>query len=78
VEGLRGMLNQGWVFSLTAEKQRAIVPLMIGHRALATSLLCTGDITEGREHYNHNAGIDRATNRVADYAAASDCAIASH
>ena len=39
-------------FLALAEKQRAIVPLMIGHRALATSLLCTGDITEGREHYN--------------------------
>ena len=39
-------------FLALAEKQGAIVPLMIGHRALATSLLCTGDITEGREHYN--------------------------
>ena len=39
-------------FLALAEKQGAIVPLMIGHRALATSLLCTGDITEGREHYS--------------------------
>ena len=39
-------------FLALAEKQGATIPLMIGHRALATSLLCTGDITEGREHYN--------------------------
>ena len=39
-------------FLALAEKQGATVPLMIGHRALATSLLCTGDIAEGREHYN--------------------------
>jgi len=33
-----------------AEKQRATVPLMSGHRMMGISLLHTGDIAEGREH----------------------------
>ena len=33
-----------------AEKQTAIAPLMIGHRLMAVSLLCTGDITLARTH----------------------------
>ena len=33
-----------------AEKQRATVPLMIGHRLMGQSLLFTGDIAEGRAH----------------------------
>jgi predicted ATPase len=37
-------------FLALAEKQRAIVPLMIGHRLMGMSLLFTGDIAEGREH----------------------------
>jgi predicted ATPase len=36
-----------------AEKQTQIVPLMIGHRLMGNSLMLTGDILEGREHYNH-------------------------
>ena len=39
-------------FLALAEKQRATVPLMIGHRLMGTSLLCTGDIVEGRAHYD--------------------------
>jgi class 3 adenylate cyclase/predicted ATPase len=35
-----------------AEKQGATVPLMIGHRLMAISLLCTGAIAESRAHYN--------------------------
>jgi predicted ATPase len=37
-------------FLVLAEKQRAIAPLMIGHRLMGTSLLIRGDITEGRAH----------------------------
>src|SRR5450631_3357204 len=37
-------------FLALAEKQRATVPLMIGHRLMGTSLLTTGDIAEGRAH----------------------------
>ena len=35
-----------------AEKQGATVPLMVGHRYMATSLLFTGDIAQGRTHYD--------------------------
>ena len=37
-------------FLSLAEKQRTTVPLMIGHRVMGTSLVFTGDITEGRAH----------------------------
>jgi predicted ATPase len=39
-------------FLALAEKQEATVPLMIGHRLVGTSLLFTGDITQGRAHYD--------------------------
>ena len=39
-------------FLALAEKQRATVPLMVGHRLMGTSLLCTGDIADGRAHYD--------------------------
>jgi predicted ATPase len=35
-----------------AEKHGATVPLMIGHRLMASSLLFTGDIAGGRGHYD--------------------------
>ena len=39
-------------FLALAEKQGATVPLMIGHRIMGISLLCTGDIAEGRAHFD--------------------------
>ena len=39
-------------FLALAEKQGATVPLMIGHRLMGTSLLRTGDIAEGRAHFD--------------------------
>jgi tetratricopeptide (TPR) repeat protein len=39
-------------FLALAEKQGGKVPLMLGHRVLATSLVYTGDIAEGRAHYD--------------------------
>jgi predicted ATPase len=39
-------------FVALAEKQGHIVPLMIGHRLMGTSLMLTGDIAKGRAHYN--------------------------
>jgi class 3 adenylate cyclase/predicted ATPase len=39
-------------FMALAQKQGQIVPLMIGHRLMGNSLMLTGDILEGREHYN--------------------------
>jgi tetratricopeptide (TPR) repeat protein len=35
-----------------AEKQRATVPLIVGHRMMATSLLLMGEIAESRKHYD--------------------------
>ena len=40
-------------FLALAEKQKATAPVMIGHRLMGSSLLCTGKIIEGRAHYNH-------------------------
>jgi class 3 adenylate cyclase/predicted ATPase len=37
-------------FLTLAEKQTATAPLMVGHRVMAISLLCTGNITQGRTH----------------------------
>jgi predicted ATPase/class 3 adenylate cyclase len=37
-------------FLALAEGQRATAPLMVGHRLMAISLLCTGDIAQGRAH----------------------------
>ena len=39
-------------FLALAEKQRATVPLMIGHRLVGTSLQYTGMMTESRAHYD--------------------------
>ena len=39
-------------FLTLAEKQRATVPRMIGHRLMGTSLICTGEITEGRAYFD--------------------------
>ena len=39
-------------FLALAEKQGATVPLMVGHRLMGTSLLFTGDIAEGRAHFD--------------------------
>jgi predicted ATPase len=35
-----------------AEQQRATVPRMIGHRLLGISLFCTGEIAQGRAHFD--------------------------
>jgi hypothetical protein len=35
-----------------AEQHNATVPLMVGHRLLGISLLCTGDIVQGRAHFD--------------------------
>ena len=39
-------------FLALAEKRGATVPLMVGHRLVGTPLLFTGDIAEGRAHYD--------------------------
>ncbi len=40
-------------FLALAEKQRATIPLMIGHRLTGSSLLFTGDIAEARTRLDH-------------------------
>jgi predicted ATPase len=39
-------------FLALAEQQRATIPLMIGHRLMGMSLLNTGEIEEGRAHFD--------------------------
>jgi predicted ATPase len=39
-------------FLAIAKKQKATVPLMIGHRLMATSLTSTGDLVESLAHYD--------------------------
>jgi predicted ATPase len=39
-------------FLALAETQGAITPLMTGHRLMGTSLMCTGDLAQGRAHYD--------------------------
>ena len=46
------MRELGAQFLALAEKRGATVPLMIGHRLMGTSLLDTGNIAEGRAHFD--------------------------
>ena len=39
-------------FLVLAEKQGAAFPLMVGHRIVGVSLLCTGNLVEGRSHFD--------------------------
>ena len=39
-------------FLALAEKQGTTVPLMVGHRIMAHSLLLTGDVAQARDHYD--------------------------
>ena len=51
-------------FLALAEKQGTKVPIMIGHRLMASSLMGTGEIVEGRKHYDRAMALyDPAENR---------------
>ena len=39
-------------FLALAEKQRATIPLMVGHRLMGSSSVSTGDFVDGRAHYD--------------------------
>jgi predicted ATPase len=39
-------------FLALAEKQRATIPRMVGHRLMGHSLLCTGEVVEARAHFD--------------------------
>jgi class 3 adenylate cyclase/tetratricopeptide (TPR) repeat protein len=59
------MRNLAAQFLALAEKQRATVPLMIGHRLMGTSLQCTGDIAEARGHLDRAFALyDAAEHRL--------------
>jgi predicted ATPase/class 3 adenylate cyclase len=48
-EAMRELAAQ---FMALAEQQGVTIPLMVGHRLMGTSLMETGDIAQGRAHYN--------------------------
>src|SRR6516162_338406 len=51
-------------FLALAEKRRGTVPLMMGHRVMGLSLLCAGDMAEGRAHYDQTMALyDPAAHR---------------
>jgi class 3 adenylate cyclase/predicted ATPase len=39
-------------FLALAEKQRATIPLMIGHRLMGFTMTCTGNVEQGRAHFD--------------------------
>ena len=52
-------------FLALAEKQRATVPLLVGHRVMGISLLSTGDIAEGRAYLDRAIALyDPAARRL--------------
>jgi hypothetical protein len=52
-------------FLALAEKQGAKIPIMIGHRLMASSMMGTGDIVEGRKHYDRAMALyDNSGRRV--------------
>ena len=44
-------------FLVLAEKQGSVVPIVVAHRMMAVSLLCTGDIVEARVHSDQAAAL---------------------
>jgi predicted ATPase len=60
------------------EKQGAINPLVVGHRIMGSSLLLTGDIAEGRQHYDQAITLyDPATHRSLETRFGQDLGIAN-
>jgi hypothetical protein len=49
-------------FLALAEKQRATIPLMVGHRLVGHSSLFTGDVVNGRAHYDQALALYDAGN----------------
>ena len=53
-EAMRELAAQ---FLVLAEKQGSVVPVVVGHRIMAVSLLCTGDIVQARVHSDQAAAL---------------------
>ena len=51
------MRNLAVQFLSLAEKQGATLPLVIGHRLMGHSLMLTGNIAEGRAHYDQSVAL---------------------
>jgi predicted ATPase len=52
-------------FLALAEKQRATAPLLLGHRVMGPSLLCTGEFSQGKAHLDRAIALyDPAEHRV--------------
>jgi hypothetical protein len=68
----------GAQFFALAEKQKTTAPLMLGHRIMGLSLLCTGNIVEGRAHFNHVLALyDAAEHRLLVTRFGQDVAVAN-
>ncbi len=64
-------------FLALAEKQGATAPIMIGHRVMGASLLETGDIAQGRAHYDQAFALyDPAEHRALATRFAQDVGVA--
>jgi class 3 adenylate cyclase/predicted ATPase len=44
-------------FLADATKEKAKIPLMVGHRLMGNSLLCTGDMIQGRSHFDRSIAL---------------------
>jgi class 3 adenylate cyclase/predicted ATPase len=72
---MRGLAAQFLAF---AEKQGATIPIMVGHRLMGSSLMLTGDIAEGRKHYDQAVALyDPATHRSVTTRFGQDLGIAN-
>jgi predicted ATPase len=72
---MRGLAAQ---FLALAEKQGAAIPVMVGHRLMGSSLMLTGDLAEGRKHYDQAVALyDPATHRAVTTPFGQDLGIAN-
>jgi predicted ATPase len=51
------MRSNATQFLALAERQGATVPIMVGHRLMGISLLCTGNIAQGRAHFDRASAL---------------------
>ena len=51
------MRSNATQFLALAKRQGATVPIMVGHRLMGISLLCTGNIAQGRAHFDRASAL---------------------
>ena len=65
-------------FLTLAQKHGTTVPFMVGHRLMGSTLMFTGDLAEGRAHYDQAAALyDPATHRALAKPFGQDVGVAS-